>query len=120
MSFNDFLAERIWGGRDSSLDCSDLAESRAERFQPYNPPAPISKEPLACGGNSSVVSPGIEILIETSRASRQDQHFGGDYAPSTRSERGLEKEKGGPAGDYPRHGLPDLDVKNETHKEQAQ
>lgn len=33
-SFNDYLAERIWGGRDSSLDAEDCAETRADRFAP--------------------------------------------------------------------------------------
>lgn len=39
-SFNDFLAERIWGGKDSSLDVDDCAESRWERFAPIRPEGP--------------------------------------------------------------------------------
>lgn len=36
-SFNDCLAERIWGGKDSSLDADDCAESRRVRFEPIQP-----------------------------------------------------------------------------------
>jgi hypothetical protein len=52
MNFNTFLAERIWGGRDSSLDTDDCAESRAQRFAPFNPeelppnPTPSSSGPI--------------------------------------------------------------------------